>query len=160
MKIFIGTDHAGYVLKEKLVSSLRGEGHEVVDKGAYEYNEHDDYPDFVIPVAQEVSQDSNNTKGIILGGTGEGEAIAANKFPNVRAVVFYGDAKPIVDDESNIIVRSRQHNNSNILSLGARYFTEESVMEAVNLWLNTPFSEDERHIRRLGKIDKIQINKK
>ena len=158
MKIFIGTDHAGYVLKEHIVSTLRGTGYEVIDKGAFEYNEQDDYPDFVIPVAQEVSKDPDNVKGIILGGTGEGEAIAANKFPHVRAAVFYGDAKPIVDDESNIIVRSREHNNSNILSLGARYFTEESAMDAVNLWLNTPYSGDERHIRRLGKIDKIKIN--
>ncbi|KKQ01371.1 MAG: Ribose 5-phosphate isomerase [Parcubacteria group bacterium GW2011_GWA2_36_24] len=160
MKIFIGTDHAGYVLKEHLVTFLKGEGYEVIDKGAYEYNENDDYPDFVIPVAQEVSKDGNNVRGIILGGTGEGEAITANRFPNVRAVVFYGNAKPVVDNESNIIVRSRQHNNSNILSLGARYFTEESAMEAVNLWLKTSYSGEERHIRRLEKVDKIQIDKK
>jgi|SRR3989344_2504974 len=159
MKIFIGTDHAGYVLKEKLVLSLKGAGYEVIDKGAYKYDEQDDYPDFVIPVAEEVSKAPNNVKGIILGGTGEGEAIAANRFPNVRAAVFYGNAKPVVDDESNIIVRSRQHNDSNILSLGARYFTEESIMDAVSLWLNTPFSKDERHIRRLAKIDKINQQK-
>jgi len=158
MKIFIGTDHAGYVLKEKLVSSLKLQGHEVIDKGAYEYNEQDDYPDFVVPVAREVSKNPNTVKGIILGGTGQGEAIAANKFPHVRAVVYYGKANPIVDDESDIIVRSRQHNNSNILSLGARYFTEEDMVNAVNLWLNTPFSNDERHIRRLGKIDDIKID--
>ncbi|MEK7471464.1 MAG: RpiB/LacA/LacB family sugar-phosphate isomerase [Patescibacteria group bacterium] len=160
MKIYIGTDHAGYVLKQALVVFLKGQGYEVIDKGAFEYNEKDDYPDFVVPVALEVSKDPDKVKGIILGGTGEGEAIAANKFPHVRAVVFYGNAKPIVEDESNIIVRSREHNNSNILSLGARYFTEESVMDAVNLWLSTPYSEDERHIRRLAKIDKININKK
>jgi ribose 5-phosphate isomerase B len=158
MKIFIGTDHAGYVLKEKLVSFLKLQGHEVIDKGAYEYNEQDDYPDFVVPVAREVSKNPNTVKGIILGGTGQGEAIAANKFPHVRAVVYYGKANPIVDDESDIIVRSRQHNNSNILSLGARYFTEEDMVNAVNLWLNTPFSNDERHIRRLGKIDDIKID--
>ena len=159
MKIFIGTDHAGYVLKEKLVLSLKGAGYEVIDKGAYKYDEQDDYPDFVIPVAEEVSKAPDNVKGIILGGTGEGEAIVANRFPNVRAAGFYGNAKPVVDDESNIIVRSRQHNDSNILSLGARYFTEESIMDAVSLWLNTPFSKDERHIRRLAKIDKINQQK-
>ena len=157
MKIYIGTDHAGYVLKEKLVSSLRGQGYEVIDKGAFEYNEDDDYPDFVIPVAQEVSKDPDGVKGIILGGTGEGEAIAANKFPHVRAVVDYGKSKPVVEDESDIIIRSREHNNANVLSLGARYFTEDDVMDAVNLWLNTPFSKDERHIRRLAKIDAIKI---
>ncbi|KKP85795.1 ribose-5-phosphate isomerase [Candidatus Nomurabacteria bacterium RIFCSPHIGHO2_02_FULL_35_13] len=158
MKIFIGTDHAGYVLKEKLVSFLKLQGYEVIDKGAFEYEEKDDYPDFVIPVAKEISKNPDTTRGIILGGTGEGEAIAANKFPHVRAVVYYGKAKPLVDDESDIIIRSRQHNNSNILSLGARYFTEESMMDAVNLWLNTAFSKDEKHIRRLGKIDKIKID--
>lgn len=158
MKIFIGTDHAGYVLKEKLISSLKLQGYEVVDKGAYEYDENDDYPDFVAPVAIEVSKDPDNVKGIILGGTGEGEAIVANRFPHVRAVVDYGEATAVVDNESNIVVRSREHNNSNILSLGARYFTEETMMDAVNLWLNTSFSNDERHIRRLAKIDKIKID--
>ncbi|MBI3888677.1 RpiB/LacA/LacB family sugar-phosphate isomerase [Candidatus Nomurabacteria bacterium] len=157
MKIYIGTDHAGYVLKEKLVSCLKADGYEVVDMGAFEYNEGDDYPDFVIPVARAVSKDPDGSKGIILGGTGEGEAIAANKFPHVRAIVDYGKACPIVDDEADIITRSRQHNNANILSLGARYFTEEDMMEAVKNWLNTAFSGDERHIRRLAKIDAIPV---
>jgi ribose 5-phosphate isomerase B len=160
MKIFIGTDHAGYVLKEHLVSSLKGAGYEVIDKGAYEYDEHDDYPNFVIPVAQEVSKDPNNARGIVMGATGQGEAITANRFPNVRAMVYYGEVKCIVDDEANMIVRSREHNNSNILSLGARFLTEEDMMSAVNLWLKTPYTGSERHVRRLAKIDKIQIEKK
>ncbi|MCX6752410.1 MAG: RpiB/LacA/LacB family sugar-phosphate isomerase [Candidatus Nomurabacteria bacterium] len=159
MKIYVGTDHAGYVLKEHLVTSLKGAGYEVEDMGAFGYNEEDDYPDFVMPVARAVSKNPDSVKGIILGGTGEGEAIAANKFPHVRAVVYYGKAKPVVDDESDIIVRSRQHNNANILSIGARYFTEDEMMEAVNLWLATPYSEGERHIRRLAKIDAVQIDK-
>jgi len=158
MKIFVGTDHAGYVLKEKLVSSLKAQGHEVIDKGAFEYNEGDDYPDFVIPVAKEVSKDPDNAKGIILGATGEGEAITANKFPHVRAVVYYGKSNCVVDDEADVILRSRQHNNANVLSLGARYFTEEEMMTAVTLWLNTPYSKDERHVRRLAKIDAIKLN--
>jgi len=138
MKIFIGTDHAGYVLKEKLVSTLKGEGYEVVDRGAFEYDEHDDYPDFVIPVAEEVSKDPENVKGIIIGATGQGEAIAANKFSNVRAMVYYGKTPVVVDDEADIIVRSREHNNSNVLSLGARFLTEEAMMMAVDEWLKTP----------------------
>ncbi|MEK7539522.1 MAG: RpiB/LacA/LacB family sugar-phosphate isomerase [Patescibacteria group bacterium] len=158
MKIFIGTDHAGYGLKEKLMFSLKGEGYEVIDKGAYEYDEHDDYPDFVVPVAKEVSKDPNSVKGIIIGATGQGEAIAANRFPNVRAVVYYGESKCVVDDEADIIVRSREHNNSNILSLGARFLTEEEMMSAVDIWLKTPYSGSERHVRRLAKIDKIKIN--
>ena len=156
MKIFIGTDHAGYVLKEKLVAYLKAEGHEVIDKGAFGYNETDDYPDFVIPVAQEISKDPENTRGIILGATGEGEAIAANKFHGVRAMTYYGEVKSVVDDEANIIVRSREHNNSNIMSLGARFLTEEQMVSAVDLWLKTPYSFGERHVRRLGKIDQIK----
>jgi ribose 5-phosphate isomerase B len=157
MKIYIGTDHAGYVLKEKLVSALKLQKYEVIDKGAFKYNENDDYPDFVVPVAREVSKDPDHSRGIILGGTGQGEAITANRFPHVRAVVYYGRATAIVDNESGILARSRAHNDANILSLGARYFDEESMMEVVNYWLNAPYSGDERHVRRLGKIDVINI---
>ena len=157
MKVYIGTDHAGYVLKEKLVLSLKGQGYEVIDMGAFEYNEGDDYPDFVIPVAREVSKDPDSAKGIILGATGEGEAITANRFPHVRAVVYDGQSECVVDYEADIILRSRQYNNANILSLGARYLTEEKMVSAVNRWLNTPFSSEERHIRRLAKIDAINL---
>src|SRR3989344_2143212 len=87
--------------------------------------------------------------------TGQGEAITANKFPNVRAVVYYGKSESVVDDEADVIIRSRQHNDANILSLGARYLTEEEMMNVVNLWLKTSYSGDERHVRRLGKIDQI-----
>lgn len=159
MKIFVSTDHAGYVLKEKLVAILKAQGHEVIDKGAFDYNESDDYPDFIVPVAKEVSHDPDNVKGIILGATGQGEAMVANKFRHVRAVVYYGKSDAVVDDEADIIIRARQHNNSNILSLGARYLTEEQMLSAVTLWLNTPYSEGERHIRRLGKMDKIGVEK-
>lgn len=157
MKIYIGTDHAGFGFKDKIVSFLKGQGHEVIDKGAFEYDEHDDYPDFVIPVAQAVSKDPDNTRGIILGATGQAEAFTANKFPHIRAIVYYGESECVVDDEADIIVRSREHNNSNILSLGVRYLKEEDVLSAVTLWLKTPYSGDERHIRRLGKIDVIKI---
>ena len=158
MKIFIGSDHAGFGLKEILVPFLKTQGYEVEDKGAFAYNEGDDYPDFVIPVAEEVSKNPDEVKGIIFGATGEGEAMAANKFPHVRAAVFYGECQVVVDDEANIIVRSREHNNSNILSLGARYLTEETMLKAVTTWLDTPYSKGERHVRRLAKIDQIKIN--
>jgi ribose 5-phosphate isomerase B len=157
MKIFVGTDHAGYVLKEKLVSALKAQGHEVVDKGAFEYNESDDYPDFVIPVAQEVSKNPDSARGIIIGATGQAEACAANKFPHVRAMVYYGKATSVVDDEADVIVRSREHNNSNVLSLGARYLTEEAMLETVNTWLNTAYPAGEKHVRRLAKVDAIHI---
>ena len=157
MKIFIGTDHAGYGLKDKLVTSLKEQGHEVVDKGAYEYDETDDYPDFSIAVAREISKNSDGSMGIILGATGEAEAITANKFPHVRAIVYYGEAPRVVDDEANIIIRSRDHNNSNILCLAVRYLTEEMALKAMNLWLKTSYGGGEKHIRRLSKIDKIKV---
>lgn len=161
MRIYIGTDHAGYVLKEKLVSFLKAQGHEVFDDGADTYDENDDYPDFVSKVARSVSKDvydSSKVRGIILGGTGEGEAIVANRFPHVRATVYYGKVAPVVEDESGILARSRSHNDSNVLSLGARYFTEEDVVEIVNFWLKAPYSGDERHVRRLKKIDELKID--
>ena len=158
MKIFIGTDHAGFGLKERLVLALKEQGHQVIDKGAFEYNEEDDYPDFIAPVARAVSKDPEKVKGIIFGATGEGEAIVANKFPHIRAVVYYGKAKCVVDDEADVIERSRQHNDSNILSLGARYLTEEMMLDAVKLWLATPFSMGYRHIRRLAKIESFKID--
>jgi ribose 5-phosphate isomerase B len=157
MKIFIGTDHAGFTLKEKLVSSLKAQGHDVVDKGAFEYDENDDFPDFTIPVAEEVSKNPNGAKGIILGATGEAEAIVANKFPHTRAVVYYGNTQSVVDDEADVLVRSRAHHDTNILILGVRYLTEDSMLNAINSWLNTPFSGEEKYVRRNAKIDAIKI---
>jgi len=157
MKIFIGTDHAGFGLKEKLVKSLKILGHEVVDKGAFEYNEDDDYPDFAIPVAREVSKDPDNARGVLIGATGEAEAMTANKFPHVRAVNYYGKANCIVDDEADILIRSRDHNNTNILSLGARYLTEDDMVQALTIWLKTPYGGGDKHIRRLEKMDAIKI---
>ncbi|MBY0376723.1 RpiB/LacA/LacB family sugar-phosphate isomerase [Patescibacteria group bacterium] len=156
MKIFVGTDHAGFGLKDKLVEFLQGHGHQVVDKGAFQYDEADDYPDFTIPVAKEVNSD-NSSRGIILGATGEAEAMCANKFPHVRAVVFYGNTQSIVDDEADILVRSREHNDSNILVLGARYLTEDMLMNAVSVWIRTAYDGGERHVRRLAKIDAIKF---
>lgn len=164
MKIFIGSDHAGFKLKEKLIESLVNEGYEVIDKGAFKYDENDDYPDFISAVAKEVSEyetsrinadetwndaEKEKVRGIILGGSGEGEAIDANRFPHVRAAEYYGG-------NLEIVKLSREHNDANVLSLGARFLTEEEARAAVKLWLETPFSREERHIRRIGKIDNNQ----
>jgi len=145
MKIFIGSDHAGFELKEKLIPYLKNLGYEVEDKGAFSLDPSDDYPDFVKPVAEEVSKDPE-AKGIVIGGSGEGEAIATDRFPNVRTAVWYGgNLEPLK--------LSREHNDANILSLGARMMSEGEALEAVKLWLETPFSGDERHVRRIEKID-------
>ena len=112
MKIHLATDHAGLELKEKVKLYLSDLNYEVVDHGAYEYDALDDYPDFIFPCANAVSNDPES-KGIILGGSGQGEAMAANRVKGVRAAVFY-------NGPDEIIKLSRQHNNANILSLGAR----------------------------------------
>lgn len=154
MKIFIAADHAGFELKEKLVPFLKELGHTVADKGAYTKNPDDDYPDFVVPVAREVAADPGHSRGIILGGSGQGEAIAANRFPGVRAVVFNGQYQPPDGREvPREIEVSRQHNDANILALGTRFLNEEEVKAAVALWLKTAFSGDQRHQRRIQKIE-------
>ncbi|MEJ0002049.1 MAG: RpiB/LacA/LacB family sugar-phosphate isomerase [bacterium] len=154
MKIYIGTDHAGFGIKEVLVAHLKSAGHEVVDKGALALDPEDDYPDYVIPVAEEVSRDPES-KGIVLGATGQGEAIAANKVKGVRAAVYYGAPKFVIDGDADMITRTRQHNDANVLSLGARYLDEAEAIEVVTKWLATPYEAEERHARRLAKIAKI-----
>ena len=156
MKILVGSDHAGFGHKEKLIPYLKELGYEVEDKGAFEYNEEDDYPDFIIPLAREISKHPNDIKGIVFGASGQGEAMAANKFSDVRAAVYYGQGQCVVKEgEESIIKLSREHNNANILSIGARFTTEEEMKEAVKEWLDTPFANDERHKRRISKMDRI-----
>lgn len=155
MKIFIASDHAGFGLKEKLKPYLESSGHEVVDKGAYEYNEEDDFPDFIPGVAREVSMNPNNVRGIIMGGSGQGEAMLANRFKNVRATVFYGDARSLVEENDTIVKLSRMHNDGNVLSIGARFVTEDQAKQAIAEWLETPFPGDERHKRRIAKFDRV-----
>lgn len=145
MRIYIGTDHAGFELKESLVRFLRGLGHEVEDMGAHSFEALDDYPDFIHSVAVAVVSDKES-RGIILGGSGQGEAMCANRVKGARAAVYYGGA---VD----IVVLSREHNDANILSLGARFIEEEEAKEVVRVWLETPFSGEEKHARRIKKLD-------
>jgi len=156
MKIFLGTDHAGYELKEKLKDFLGDLGYDVEDRGAFELDPNDDYPDFISLVAKEVSQNPES-RGIVLGGSGQGEAICANRFPNVRASVFYGPPshKPSEGqaDPFEIIKLSREHNDANILSLGSRFLSEEEAKKSVKLWLETDFSGDDRHVRRIKKLE-------
>jgi ribose 5-phosphate isomerase B len=153
MKIYIGTDHAGLAQKERISEYLKENGHEVIDVGAHEYDESDDYPDFVIPVAREVSKNPQSVKGIVLGGSGQGEAIVANRFPRVRAAVYYGKAFSLTNNVSNLEL-AREHNDSNVLALGSRFITNEEAIEAVRQWLDTPFSNGERHKRRIQKIER------
>ena len=144
MIIHLATDHAGLDLKDKIRSFLSEADYEVVDHGAYEYDALDDYPDFIFPCAVAVSKDKSS-KGIILGGSGQGEGMAANRVKGVRAAVFYSGP----DD---IIKLSRQHNDANILSLGARFMTEKEIYKVIKIWLSIDF-EGGRHQRRIEKLD-------
>ena len=144
MIIHIATDHAGLELKEKVKSYLSKLDYEVIDHGAYEYDALDDYPDFIFPCAKAVSNDLNSM-GIILGGSGQGEAMAANRVKGVRAAVFY-------NGPDEIIKLSRQHNDANILSLGARFMSDQEMYKIIELWLSADF-ESGRHKRRIEKLD-------
>ena len=168
MNIYIASDHAGFELKSFLFESLQEMGHTAVDCGAYIYNESDDYPVYISKAARAVSEAEalsvaedvagnvvvpHDTRAIIIGGSGQGEAITANKLPHVRAAVCYGG-----EQAEEIVRLSREHNNANGLSLGARFLSEDQALELVILWLNTPFSGDERHVRRLHEIDDMSYN--
>ena len=144
MKIHIATDHAGLDLKNIIRDFLISKGHEVTDHGAHEYDALDDYPDYIFPCAEAVASDLES-RGIILGGSGQGEAMAANRVKGVRAAVFYNG--PI-----EIVKLSREHNNANILSLGARFMTEDEIYDVIELWLDEPFGGG-RHQRRIDKLD-------
>ena len=147
MHIYIASDHAGFGLKKVLVEFLRGRGDAVTDMGDFSPDPKDDYPDFIVPMAQRVAGEPGSF-GIAIGGSGQGEAMAAAQVPGVRAAVWYGGERGL-----EIVRLSREHNDANVLSIGARFVSEEEAKEAVALWLATPFSGDERHVRRIAKLD-------
>ncbi len=152
-EIYIASDHAGFELKGQLKKYLEEKGFFVKDFGGLTYNPDDDYTDFVIPLAKEIAKDPSKI-GIIIGGSGQGEAIAANRFKGVRAVVFNGQYKPSDGREvPEEIKLSREHNDANILSLGARFLSFDDTKEALDTWLAEPFSGLERHARRIKAID-------
>ena len=151
MKVIFASDHAGFTLKEILRAHVATLGYEVEDMGAHMYDVEDDYPDVIRPAAKRVVELGSEALGIILGGSGQGEAIIANRVPGIRAVVYYG--APAHGHGADIIVLSREHNDANVLSLGARFLSEDDAKDAVTLWLETKFSFDERHVRRIAKID-------
>ena len=153
MKIHIATDHAGLEFKEVIKNHLAEQGHEVVDHGAYQYNADDDYPDFIIAAAEATAADSaagNDTLGVIFGGSGNGEQIAANKVKGIRAALVWNEPTALL---------ARQHNDANIISIGARQHTEAEALHLIDLFVNEPFSEGERHIRRIGKITAYENSK-
>lgn len=146
MKIYLATDHAGFSLKEEVLSFLKEKEFDVVDCGATEYDETDDYTTWIPKAVEQVAADPENSRGIIFGGSGEGEAMVANRFKHVRATVYYGS-------ERKIIELSREHNDANVLSIGARFISADEAKEVVAEWLALSFTNEERHSRRNDAID-------
>ena len=142
-EIVLATDHAGFDLKEELKKYLIENNFSIKDFGAHENDSTDDYPDFIMPAAEYIT--NNDTLGIIFGGSGQGEAMAANRFKGIRATVFYGGPMEIVE-------LSRLHNNANVLSIAARFVSLEETIKVVNLWLSIDF-EGGRHLARIKKLD-------
>jgi ribose 5-phosphate isomerase B len=146
MRIHIATDHAGLELSHFLIQELKATGHEVFDHGPKKYDPLDDYPSFCITAALAVRADEeagNQALGIVLGGSGNGEQIAANKVQGIRAALVWNI------DTAKL---ARQHNDANVVAVGARQHSQEEVLELIKAFIAEPFSQDERHIRRIGKI--------
>ncbi len=146
MKIYLGTDHAGFELKEKIKLFLKENNYDVEDCGAFEFNKDDDYPDFISKVGENVSKDTNS-RGIVLGKSGAGECIVANKYKGVRAFLAVND---------NNVKLAREHNDANIISIGSEIVPLDETKKLIKLFLETPFSGDERHVRRINKIKEIE----
>jgi ribose 5-phosphate isomerase B len=147
MKVYLATDHAGFELKEIVKKYLTENNFIVEDMGAFSFDSNDDYPDFISLAAEKVSQNPEENMGIIFGKSGAGEAIVANKFKGVRCVQGFL--------EENVKL-SREHNNANILSLGSQFVSFEAAKKLSEIFLKTPFSGDERHVRRLNKLTEIE----
>jgi ribose 5-phosphate isomerase B len=147
MRIHIGSDHAGLDFKNELITHLVNNGHDVTDHGPYEFDALDDYPDFCIPCAEAVSKDATSI-GIVLGGSGNGEQIAANKVKGIRAALVWSL------DTAKL---AREHNNANVISVGQRQHTAQEVKDFIDLFLATKFPGDERHQRRIQKMSNYEI---
>jgi ribose 5-phosphate isomerase B len=146
MKVYLATDHAGFELKEKIKSYLLEKGFEVEDCGAFEFDKNDDYPDFISKAAKKTSENPTS-RGVILGKSGAGECIAANKVKKIRAVLGF--------NTENVRL-AREHNDANILSLGSAFVDEELAKSLVNIFIATKFTNEERHVRRIEKIANME----
>jgi ribose 5-phosphate isomerase B len=146
MRVHIGSDHAGLELKNSLVEHLKSSGHDVIDHGPHEYDALDDYPVFCIPAAQAVAKESGSF-GIVLGGSGNGEQMAANKVKGIRAALVWSVETAKL---------AREHNDANVIAIGGRMHSIDVCKELIDVFLATPFSNDERHVRRIGQVSKFE----
>lgn len=150
MRVHIATDHAGLEFKNTLIAHLRDQGYEPVDHGAYEYDSEDDYPEFIIAAAEAVAKDQREdieTLGVVFGGSGNGEQMAANKVKGIRAALVWNEATAQL---------AREHNNANIISIGARQHEEAEVLRLIEIFLTTDFSGELRHMRRIDQIARYE----
>lgn len=148
MVVYLGADHRGFELKEKIKDYLREEGYEIEDVGAFQYDPEDDYPDFAIKVAREITGDVG-AKGILVCGSGHGVEIVANRFPEVRAVLGFN---------VEVVRQGREHEDANVLSLPSEWVSEDDAVEMVRVFLETERSKDTRHARRLQQIAQIRVD--
>lgn len=146
--VYLATDHAGFALKNSVKAYLESTNeYTVIDCGAETYAAEDDYPEFIMKAASSVAKDTT-ARALIFGGSGQGEAMVANKYRGVRATVYYGGSE-------DIIALSREHNDANVLSIGARFVTEDTLLPLITTWLTLPFSGAERHVRRIEAFNDI-----
>lgn len=162
MKIYIATDHAGFETKNILLAYVQELGYEVEDCGAYDFDINDDYPEIIARAGKKLSDDAQQniqSRAIVLGASGQGEAMVMNRFVGVRCALFYGEpCKKQVDatgSSLDVIISTREHNNANALSIGARFVSADQAKDAVSAWLAKPFSGVDRHARRIAQIDAI-----
>jgi ribose 5-phosphate isomerase B len=146
MRLHIGSDHAGLELKSELIAHLVNKGHDITDHGPYEYDALDDYPVFCIPAAEAAAKDPASL-GIVIGGSGNGEQMAANKVKGVRAALAWSIETAKL---------GKEHNNANVVSIGGRLHSIEDCKAIIDAFIATPFSNDERHIRRINLMSKYE----
>ncbi|RGE18081.1 ribose-5-phosphate isomerase [Leucobacter sp. wl10] len=150
MRIHIATDHAGLEFSRRLQQHLRDQGHEVVDHGPVEYDALDDYPSFCINAALGVARDERDgveALGVVFGGSGNGEQMAANKVEGIRAALVWSESTAAL---------AREHNDANVVSIGARQHPIEDAIRFIDLFIATPFSGDERHVRRISQLGEYE----
>jgi len=162
MKIYFASDHGGFELKKELLGFVRVLGYEAEDCGALTMDPSDDYPGFIATAAKKLSEDAlagKDSRAIVIGASGQGEAIVANRFKGVRCALYYGEAAIEQTDMSgkklDMLASSREHNNANALSLGARFMSIDDAKSAVQRWLSLPYSGEARHANRIKQIDEV-----
>ncbi len=146
MRVHLGSDHAGLELKDHLLNWLVDQGHEAVDHGPFVYDAADDYPVFCLRAAEAVAadrQDGMDSLGIVIGGSGNGEQMAANKVTGIRAALVWSEETATL---------AREHNDANVISVGGRLHTEQEMTRFIEVFLGTPYSDEERHTRRIGML--------